>query len=55
MMIGSLFALAFGTYLYIGCGPRDGLMVALVRITGKSVRLIRFVIEICALIIGYFY
>lgn len=58
MMIGSLFSLAFGTYLYIGCGmgcgPRDGLMVALVRITGKSVRLIRFVIEMCALTIGYF-
>jgi len=57
MMIGSLFASAIGSYLYIGCemgcGPRDGLMIALVKITGKSISLIRFCIEMGALIIGW--
>lgn len=58
MMIGSLFASAIGSYLYIGCemgcGPRDGLMIALVKLTGKSVSIIRFFIEMGALIIGWF-
>ena len=57
MLIGSLFASAIGSYLYIGCemgcGPRDGLMMALVKITGKSISLIRFFIEMGALIIGW--
>ncbi|MDR3596122.1 hypothetical protein [Clostridium sp.] len=57
MMIGSLFASAIGSYLYIGCemgcGPRDGLMIALVKITGKPISLIRFCIEMGALIIGW--
>jgi len=58
MMIGSLFINAIGSYLYIGCemgcGPRDGLMVALVKLTGKPISLIRFSIESIALIIGWF-
>lgn len=58
MMIGSLFINAIGSYLYIGCemgcGPRDGLMVALVKLTGKPISLIRFSIESVALIIGWF-
>jgi len=57
MMIGSLFASAIGSYLYIGCemgcGPRDGLMMALVKITGKSISIIRLCIEMGALIIGW--
>jgi len=57
MLIGSLFASAIGSYLYIGCemgcGPRDGLMIALVKLTGKPISLIRFFIEIGALIIGW--
>ncbi|AGF54444.1 YczE/YyaS/YitT family protein [Clostridium saccharoperbutylacetonicum] len=57
MMIGSLFASAIGSYLYIGCemgcGPRDGLMIALVKITGKPIGIIRFFIEMGALIIGW--
>lgn len=57
MMIGSLFASAMGSYLYIscemGCGPRDGLMIALVKLTGKPVSIIRFCIEMGALIIGW--
>lgn len=58
MMIGSLFASAMGSYLYIGCemgcGPRDGLMIVLVKLTGKPVSIIRFCIEMGALIIGWF-
>ena len=57
MMAGSLIANAFGGYLYIGCemgcGPRDGLMLALVKMTGKPVSLIRFCIESGALVIGW--
>lgn len=57
MMIGSLFASALGSYLYIGCemgcGPRDGLMIVLVKRTGRPVSLIRFFIEMGALIIGF--
>lgn len=57
MMIGSLFITAIGSYLYIGCemgcGPRDGLMIALVKLTGKPISLIRFFIESGALIIGW--
>ena len=56
-MIGSLFMSAIGSYLYIGCemgcGPRDGLMIALVKRTGKPVSIIRFFIEMGALIIGW--
>ena len=57
MLIASLFVMAIGSYLYIGCelgcGPRDGLMIAIVRITGKSVGVIRFCIELGALVIGW--
>lgn len=57
MMAGSLIANAIGGYLYIGCemgcGPRDGLMLALVKMTGKPVSLIRFCIESGALVIGW--
>ncbi|QAA32397.1 YczE/YyaS/YitT family protein [Clostridium manihotivorum] len=57
MMIGSLFVSAIGSYFYIscemGCGPRDGLMIALVSLTGKPISLIRFFIEMGALIIGW--
>ncbi|WP_099189041.1 YczE/YyaS/YitT family protein [Tepidibacter mesophilus] len=55
MVIGIIF-MAFGTYLYmkvqLGTGPRDGLMVVMVKKTGKSVSFIRNFIEMCALIIG---
>ena len=45
------------TALYIGAllgpGPRDGLMTGLVRRTGRSVRLIRTVIEVGVLAVGW--
>ena len=57
MLMGSLVMMGIGSYLYIscgiGCGPRDGLMVVLVRITGKSVGLIRFIIELSVLVVGW--
>lgn len=57
MLIGSLFCMAIGSYLYIGCelgcGPRDGLMVALVKKTGKPVGFIRSCIELGVLVIGF--
>ena len=57
MLLGSLFTMAIGSYLYIGCemgcGPRDGLMVALVKKTGKPVGFIRSCIELGVLIIGF--
>ncbi|WP_042272342.1 YczE/YyaS/YitT family protein [Faecalimicrobium dakarense] len=57
LMIGSMFVNALGSYLYIGCemgcGPRDGLMVALVKLTSKPISLIRFFIEGSALAIGW--
>lgn len=56
MLIVSMFALGYGTYLYLsaqlGAGPRDGLMVGLVKKTGKPVWLIRNLIEATVLILG---
>lgn len=57
MMLTSLLMMAVGCFLYIGCemgcGPRDGLMVAIVNKTGKSIRLVRFCIEGGALLSGW--
>lgn len=43
--------------LYIGAGlgpgPRDGLMTGLVRVTGRSVRLVRTVLEVTVLAVGF--
>lgn len=58
MMIMSMMFIAIGSYLYVacgmGCGPRDGLMILLAKITGKPVGIIRAFIEIAALTIGWF-
>ena len=57
MIIIGMLLMSLGTYLYIscelGCGPRDGLMVVLTKITKKPVSTIRGIIEIGALIAGY--
>ena len=46
-----LLGIATAVYLKagLGAGPRDGLMLGLSRITGRSVRLVRTVIELSAL------
>ncbi|MGW0158030.1 membrane protein YczE [Mycobacterium sp. NPDC003323] len=57
MMLGAVLLNAFSTVLYIGAGlgpgPRDGLMTGLVARTGRSVRLIRTVIEVTVLAVGF--
>lgn len=57
MMLLGMLVLGYGCVLYIGTGwgtgPRDGLMVALTKRTGKSVRLVKNSVEIIAIIIGY--
>ena len=56
LVVGMIF-LGLGTCIYLscelGCGPRDGLMTALTRITKKPVKLVRTTIEICALVCGW--
>lgn len=37
----------------LGPGPRDGLMTGLVRVTGRSVRLIRTLLEVTVVVIGW--
>lgn len=57
MMLIGLFIIGFATYFYIGsafgAGPRDSLMVALIRKTGLSVGICRGVIEIIAVFVGW--
>jgi len=57
MMLLGMFVIGIASYFYIsvglGSGPRDGLMVALTKKTGKSVRFIRNSIEISVLAAGY--
>jgi uncharacterized membrane protein YczE len=53
----SVVFLGVGTLLYIrvglGAGPRDGLMVGLVKMTARPISTIRGAIEISVLVIGY--
>lgn len=58
MMLAGMLVLGYGCVLYmgvgLGTGPRDGLMVALTKRTGRSVRFVRNSVEILAIIAGYF-
>lgn len=51
-----IFIMAFGVYLYIsagfGAGPRDGLMVMILKATNRSVSFVKNSIEITVLLIG---
>ncbi len=55
LLVG-MFLFNYGVYVYLSCrlgaGPRDGLLVGLVKITGKTVTTIRPLIEITVLVIG---
>lgn len=55
LVIGMVI-IGFASYFYLsagyGSGPRDGLMVALTKRTGKSVRFIRNAIEVSVVIAG---
>lgn len=57
LMFGAVLLNAVSTVLYIGAGlgpgPRDGLMTGLVVRTGWSVRVIRTVIEVTVLSVGW--
>ncbi len=57
MMIVGLFIIALASYFYIGsafgAGPRDSLMVALIRKTGLSVGVCRGSIELIAVFVGW--
>ena len=57
MLLIGLELLALGTWMYmksaLGAGPRDALMVALARKTGRSVGLCRASVEIFVIIAGF--
>lgn len=57
MLLAGLELLVLGTWLYLksalGAGPRDALMVALARKTGRSVGLCRAAVEICVILSGW--
>ncbi|MGL4606725.1 MAG: YczE/YyaS/YitT family protein [Eubacteriaceae bacterium] len=58
ILILGLFTIALGSYFYIsssfGAGPRDSLMVAITRKTNLPVGVCRGLIEVSAVVIGYF-
>lgn len=57
LLVGGVLLNGLATALYIGAllgpGPRDGLMTGLVRRTGRSVRLVRTVLEVGVLAVGW--
>lgn len=57
MMVLGMIVIGIASYFYIGAGlgsgPRDGLMIALTKKTSRSVRFVRNVIELSALLVGY--
>ncbi|MBS4539512.1 membrane protein [Clostridium sp. D2Q-11] len=57
VLLFSLIVLSYGIFYYLsfelGAGPRDGLMVGLVKITGINVKYIKPAIEVTVLIIGF--
>lgn len=58
MNLAGLVTFCFGVYLYLSCdlgaGPRDGLMIALMKITGRSVTVIKTSIEVTVTLLGVF-
>lgn len=58
MLLGGLFIIGFATVFYIaaglGSGPRDGLMIVLVKLTKKDIALVRNAMEFTVTVLGYF-
>lgn len=58
LLVGGMIVNSFGIYVYLinglGAGPRDGLMLGLVKKTNLSVTVIKSSIEITALLLGIF-
>jgi len=56
MNLAGLFIFSLGIYMYLSCGlgagPRDGLMIALMRLTNKSVTIIKTSIEVTVTVLG---
>ncbi len=52
-LIGNALATALYVGASLGPGPRDGLMTGLVRRTGRSIRLIRTLIEVTVVLLGW--
>lgn len=56
-LIVGLLLFSYGLYLYLSCGigagPRDGLMVGLIKITGLSATYIKPAMEITVILIGF--
>jgi uncharacterized membrane protein YczE len=56
LMVGGILLCGLATALYIGAqlgrGPRDGLMTGFARRTGRSIRLVRTVLEVVVVVIG---
>jgi uncharacterized membrane protein YczE len=57
-LLGSVVLTGVATAVYLsvnaGAGPRDSLMLAVSRVSGRSVRLSRAVIEILVVVVGWF-
>jgi uncharacterized membrane protein YczE len=57
LLLSGVLLNGLATALYIGAslgpGPRDGLMTGLVQRTGRSVRLVRTLIEVSVLLVGF--
>jgi len=57
LLIGGILITGFGSGMYLssamGAGPRDGLMLGIARRTGWSVRIVRTLIEVVVLTIGW--
>lgn len=56
LSIAGLFVLSYGMSLYMSCGlgagPRDGLMLMLMKLTGGSVTMVKSAIEVTVTLIG---
>ena len=56
-LVGGIYLMGLGSGMYVatalGAGPRDGLTLVLSRMWGRSVRLVRTVLEITALFCGW--
>lgn len=58
IFVVGVICFSYGCFLYIregvGCGPRDGLLVALAKATPYSVSTVKSFLEASALLLGYF-
>ena len=58
LLLGAILMIGAGSYFYLnpklGAGPRDGLMMGLVKKTDLPVYIVRGAIEVTVLVLGYF-